>query len=717
MKNILEHPENPNDIYHFEKLLFDITYCIKGLWALGLGCNRYRWKSWFSGIETINYFILKLMKKQSVNKVKRNFQESGKPVKQPPGSGFGWFYLLVIVFMLIVFVFNRFGKETREISWLEFEQNMLSQHDVAKIVVVNNEIAQIYIKPEKLSQDKYKGLTEGVFASTTGPHYTMQIGSVDSFESKLEKAEQNFTKDELIEVTYNTTINWLTALSWLIPIGLLIFFWSIILRSSRPGGAGTSLFNFGKSPAKLMDRTIKSTTTFKDVAGLKEAKVEIKEIVDFLKNPQAYTRLGAKIPKGVLLVGPPGTGKTLMARAVAGEAQVPFFSLSGSEFVEMFVGVGASRVRDLFRKAKESAPSIIFIDEIDAVGRTRDKANALRTNDERESTLNQLLTELDGFGVNTGVIVLAATNRADVLDKALLRPGRFDRHIFLELPNKEERKEIFLVHSRPIKKAADVDLEILASLSPGFSGADIANICNEAALIAARKKKDKVAQEDFMEARDRVIGGLERKSKIISPGEKEIIAHHEAGHAVASWYLKNVDALVKVSIIPRGKSLGAAWYLPEEHQIITRSQFIDQICASLGGRAAEEIIFNEISSGALDDLEKVTKQAYIMVAYYGLDKEIGPISFYDSTGRYESSLFKPYSEKMAEAIDREVQDLINTAYETTKGILREHQAELKKLAQLLLKKEVVEKEDLESILGKRNIETETTNLKIQDHEK
>lgn len=657
------------------------------------------------------------MKKQSVNKVKRNFQESGKPVKQPPGSGFGWFYLLVIVFMLIVFVFNRFGKETREISWLEFEQNMLSQHDVAKIVVVNNEIAQIYIKPEKLSEDKYKGLTEGVFASTTGPHFTMQIGSVDSFESKLEKAEQNFTKDELIEVSYSTTINWLTALSWLIPIGLLIFFWSIILRSSRPGGAGTSLFNFGKSPAKLMDRTIKSTTTFKDVAGLKEAKVEIKEIVDFLKNPQAYTRLGAKIPKGVLLVGPPGTGKTLMARAVAGEAQVPFFSLSGSEFVEMFVGVGASRVRDLFRKAKESAPSIIFIDEIDAVGRTRDKANALRTNDERESTLNQLLTELDGFGVNTGVIVLAATNRADVLDKALLRPGRFDRHIFLELPNKEERKEIFLVHSRPIKKAADVDLEILASLSPGFSGADIANICNEAALIAARKKKDKVAQEDFMEARDRVIGGLERKSKIISPREKEIIAHHEAGHAVASWYLKNVDALVKVSIIPRGKSLGAAWYLPEEHQIITRSQFIDQICASLGGRAAEEIIFNEISSGALDDLEKLTKQAYIMVAYYGLDKEIGPISFYDSTGRYESSLFKPYSEKMAEAIDREVQDLINTAYETTKGILREHQAELKKLAQLLLKKEVVEKEDLESILGKRNIETETTNLKIQDHEK
>ncbi|MCG9972785.1 ATP-dependent zinc metalloprotease FtsH [Christiangramia crocea] len=657
------------------------------------------------------------MKKLTSNKGKKSFQEFEKPGKQKPGSGFGWFYFLVIIFMLIIFVFTRFGNETKPISWLDFEQKMLSQHDVAKIVVVNNEIAEIYIKPEKLSEDKYKGLTDGVFASSTGPHYIMQIGTVESFESKLGKAQQDFTSDELIEVTYSTTFDWISALAWIIPIGLLIFFWMIILRSGRSGGVGNPLFNFGKSTAKLMDRTIKSTTTFKDVAGLKEAKVEIKEIVDFLKNPETYTKLGAKIPKGVLLVGPPGTGKTLMARAVAGEAQVPFFSLSGSEFVEMFVGVGASRVRDLFKKAKESAPSIIFIDEIDAVGRTRDKANALRTNDERESTLNQLLTELDGFGVNTGVIVLAATNRADILDKALLRPGRFDRHIFLELPNKDERKEIFLVHLRPIKKAADVDLEILASLSPGFSGADIANICNEAALIAARKKKNEVAQEDFMEARDRVIGGLERKSKIISPKEKEIIAHHEAGHAVASWYLKNVDALVKVSIIPRGKSLGAAWYLPEEHQIITRSQFIDQICASLGGRAAEEIIFNEVSSGALDDLEKVTKQAYIMVAYYGLDKEIGPISFYDSTGRYESSLVKPYSEKMAESIDREVQNLINTAYETTKGILLEHQPELIKLAQLLLKKEVVEQEDLENILGKRNRETETINKKIKNHEK
>ena len=404
-----------------------------------------------------------------------------------------------------------------------------------------------------------------------------------------------------------------------------------------------------------------------------------------------------------MLVGPPGTGKTLMARAVAGEAKVPFFSLSGSEFVEMFVGVGASRVRDLFKQAKEKAPSIIFIDEIDAIGRSRGKANAFQTNDERENTLNQLLTELDGFGTNTGVIVLAATNRADILDKALLRPGRFDRHIYLELPNKQERKEIFDVHLRPLKMTDDVDVELLASLSPGFSGADIANICNEAALIAARKKKERVEQEDFMQARDRIVGGLERKSKIISPKEKKIVAHHEAGHAVASWYLKNVDPLVKVSIIPRGKSLGAAWYLPEEHQIITKSQFIDQICASLGGRAAEELIFNEVSTGALDDLEKITKQAYNMVAYYGLDEEIGPMSFYDSTGQNERLFGKPYSENMAQLIDKEVQDLIATAYQRTKSLLLKHRSELEKLAQLLLKKEVVYKEDLENILGKRSV--------------
>ena len=448
----------------------------------------------------------------------------------------------------------------------------------------------------------------------------------------------------------------------------------------------------------------KSKVTFEDVAGLKEAKTEVMEVVDFLKNPGRYTTLGAKIPKGVMLVGPPGTGKTLMAKAVAGEAGVPFFSMSGSEFVEMFVGVGASRVRDLFKRAKEKAPSIIFIDEIDAVGRSRGKINAFQANDERESTLNQLLTELDGFGPNTGVIVLAATNRPDILDKALLRPGRFDRHIYLELPNKQERVEIFGVHIRGLKLSTDVDIDLLSSLSPGFSGADIANICNEAALIAARKKKKAIQQEDFIEARDRVVGGLERKSKIISPEEKEIVAYHEAGHAVASWYLKHVDSLVKVSIIPRGKSLGSAWYLPEERQIVTKAQFMDQLCSALGGRAAEEIIFDEISSGALDDLEKVTKQAYSMVVYYGLDTEIGPISFYDSTGQSERILGKPYSEHMAKLIDNEVHDLIFTAYERTKNLLVKHRSELEKLAKLLLEKETVEKEDLEQLLGERSSE-------------
>ena len=469
----------------------------------------------------------------------------------------------------------------------------------------------------------------------------------------------------------------------------------------KPGSLGSSMFNFGKSTAKIANIDTKSKVTFNDVAGLKEAKIEIIEILDFLKNPKEYTRLGAKIPTGVLLVGPPGTGKTLLARAVAGEAQVPFFSLSGSEFVEMFVGVGASRVRDLFKQAKEKAPSIIFIDEIDAVGRSRDKANNFQSNDERENTLNQLLAELDGFGTNTGVIVLAATNRADILDKALLRAGRFDRHIYLELPTREERVEIFQVHLKPLKLEKSVDVNLLASLTPGFSGADIANICNEAALIAARKKKESVGQDDFNQARDRIVGGLERKSKIISPKEKNIVAHHEAGHAVASWYLKNVDSLVKVSIIPRGKSLGAAWYLPEERQIITKSQFLDQICAALGGRAAEDIIFNEISSGALDDLEKVTKQAYNMVAYFGLDEEVGPISFYDSTGEYGRLLSKPYSESMGKLIDTEVLNLITTQYQRAKNILTKHKDELEELAQLLLKNEVADKEDLEQILGKR----------------
>ena len=618
----------------------------------------------------------------------------------PKGFKFYWLYILLFIFFVIYFFLGQ-AYNTKEIGWTEFEQTMLLNHDVEKIVIVNKEIAEIYIKKEKLNNPKYQNIAKSKYISN--PNYVIQIGAVESFENKLQRAQKDFSNSDMVDLRYVNRTNWWSNMVWILPFLFLILFWIYLFRGigKTSNGMGGSVFNFGKSTAKLQDKDTKSTVTFKDVAGLKEAKKEVEEIVDFLKNPHTYTKLGAKIPKGIMLVGPTGTGKTLMAKAVAGEANVPFFSLSGSEFVEMFVGVGASRVRDLFKQAKEKAPSIIFIDEIDAVGRSRSKVNSFQSNDERENTLNQLLTELDGFGTNTGVIVLAATNRADILDKALLRPGRFDRHIYLELPNKQERLEIFEVHLKPIKKAKDVDIQLLASLSPGFSGADIANICNEAALIAARKKKNEVAQEDFMEARDRVVGGLERKSKIISAKEKQIVAYHESGHAVASWYLKNVDSLVKVSIIPRGKSLGAAWYLPEEHQIITKSQFIDQLCASLGGRAAEEIIFNEVSSGALDDLEKVTKQAYTMVAYYGLDEEIGPMSFYDSTGENERFLGKPYSENMAKLIDKEVQDLIISSYESVKILLINHKNELENLAKLLLKKEVVYLEDLEQILGKR----------------
>ncbi len=635
------------------------------------------------------------------NSENKNLSENENPKKSLIGIKPYWIYVFFLVSMVLLILISPLVR-TNEISWLKFENTMLSQHDVAKIVVVNKEVAEIYIKQEKLQDPKYQVLANELFTSKIGPHYTITIGSVESFETKLEKAQEGFSLEDKIDVFYQNRTNLIDTLFWILPFAIIIIFWLFIFRRiGGASGAGSSLFNFSKTNARILETEGKSAVTFKDVAGLKEAKVEVMEVVDFLKNPETYTKLGAKIPKGVMLVGPPGTGKTLIAKAVAGEAKVPFFSMSGSEFVEMFVGVGASRVRDLFKQAKSKAPSIIFIDEIDAVGRSRGKVNAFQANDERESTLNQLLTELDGFGPNTGVIVIAATNRPDVLDKALLRPGRFDRHIYLELPNKTEREEIFKVHIRQLKLAKDIDINSLAALSPGFSGADIANICNEAALIAARHKKQLIKQSDFMEARDRVIGGLERKSKIISPKEKKIIAYHEAGHALASWYLEHVDSLVKVSIIPRGKSLGATWYLPEEHQIITKAQFLDQLCASLGGRAAEEIIFNEVSSGALDDLEKVTKQAYNMVAFYGLDDEIGPMSFYDSTGKNERFLGKPYSENMAMLIDREVKDLIGTAYNKTKNLLVKHKHELETLAKLLLKKEVVYLEDLETILGKR----------------
>lgn len=639
------------------------------------------------------------------NPYKKNAKNS--PNKKQPVL---WFYVLLILFIIFSLITN-YGFRPKEISWMEFNRDMLSQNDVEKIDVINQTVAKIYIKKDRLSAPEYKDLQSRFTTSNTGPHYLIQLGTLENFERKLEEAQKDLPVEDRIQIRYVNEISWTNILSWIIPIVLIFFLWIFLLGSMGSRGRAGSIFNFTKSTAKLTTRETKSSTTFNDIAGLKEAKAEIMEIVDFLKNPKHYTRLGAKIPRGVMLVGPPGTGKTLLAKAVAGEAQVPFFSLSGSEFVEMFVGVGASRVRDLFKQAKEHAPSIIFIDEIDAVGRSRNRANLFQANDERENTLNQLLAELDGFGVNTGVIVLAATNRADILDKALLRPGRFDRHIYLELPNKKERVEIFEVHMRPLKKSKDIDIETLATLCPGFSGADIANICNEAALIAARKKEKEVHQSDFMAARDRIVGGLERKNKITSPKEKEIIAYHEAGHAVASWYLKNVDSLVKVSIIPRGKSLGSAWYLPEERQLVTKSQFLDQICASLGGRAAEEIIFNDVSSGALDDLEKVTKQAYSMVAYFGLDEEIGPISFYDSTGKNEQLLVKPYSEETARKIDKKVHDMIRDAYDRTTKILLEHADELESLTRLLIKKEVVEEDELKKILGKRNDERPVSSTK------
>src|SRR5690554_218420 len=620
------------------------------------------------------------------------------------------FLLYGSLIILALFFFINLASATQEVGWLEFEQDMLSQNDVEKIVVVNKETAEIYIKPDRLSSGRYN---EDLKSSTdkTGPHYVIKIGSVESFENKLARVQEDFAPENRVEVLYEDRFSWTDSVSWILPILIIIVFWMFILRRMRTGGLGGSMMNFGKSTAKPQNIDLQTKVSFDDVAGLKEAKIEIMEVVDFLKNPEEYTKLGAKIPKGILLTGPPGTGKTLLARAGAGEAQVPFFSLTGSEFVEMFVGVGASRVRDLFKQAKEKSPSIIFIDEIDAIGRSRDKTKSFQSNDERENTLNQLLAELDGFGANTGVIVLAATNRVDILDKALLRAGRFDRHIYLELPTKLERVEIFNVHLKRIKTDDSLDVDLLASLTPGFSGADIANICNEAALMAARKKKDVVSQIDFTEARDRVVGGLERSSKIISPKEKMIVAHHEAGHAVTSWHLDHVDSLVKVSIIPRGRSLGAAWYLPEERYIVTKSQFKDQMCALLGGRAAEEVIFNEISSGALDDLEKVTKQAYSMVANYGLDETIGPLSFHDSSGQYQNMLGKPYSEEMGKRIDAEVHNLITTQYERAKDILIKHKDELKELAQLLLDKEEADKEDLIKILGERKAKKL---LKIED---
>jgi AFG3 family protein len=646
---------------------------------------------------------------QPDNKNKRD-KFPKKPNLSKPPFNFYWIYGIIVAVLIAVQLMNYNGG-LREVKSSDFFENMLKQHQVARIVVVPNEqIAEIYIDPKFLSLPKYAEVAK----HPKGPHYKLKIYSVESFKADITEAQKNFAIEQQIYPESDTRTSWLDSLSWVLPIALMVIIWIIIMRRMGGGAGGGQIFNIGKSKATLFDKDTNVNITFNDVAGLEGAKVEIKEIVDFLKNPKKYTVLGAKIPKGALLVGPPGTGKTLLAKAVAGEAKVPFFSLSGSDFVEMFVGVGASRVRDLFRQAKEKAPCIIFIDEIDAIGRARGKSPAQGANDERENTLNQLLTEMDGFGTNSGVIILAATNRADILDRALMRAGRFDRQIYVDMPDLNERKDIFKVHLKPLKLDASVDVDFLAKQTPGFSGADIANICNEAALIAARHDKKVIEKQDFLDAVDRIIGGLEKKNKIISVHEKKVIAYHEAGHAAVSWLLEHAHPLIKVTIVPRGRSLGAAWYLPEERQITTTEQLLDEMCATLGGRAAEEIIFGKISTGALSDLEKITKQAYAMISIYGLNNKIGNISYYDSTGANEYGFTKPYSEKTAQTIDEEVSKMIEEAYVRAKDILNKNKHLLTLLAEKLLEKEVIFKEDLETIFGKRPFDKEELPLLQQD---
>ncbi|MEJ6794651.1 MAG: ATP-dependent zinc metalloprotease FtsH [Flavobacteriales bacterium] len=627
-----------------------------------------------------------------------------KEKKEPKTFKFNfyWIYAIIALLFLSVQLLNS-SSNTKDSSWQEVNRDMLQKKEVQKLEIVNDKYVKVYIKKESLKREYHKEVRTNPISNSEniGPHYVFQIGSDDVFFAQLNDAQKDFEKEDRVNITYTTEKNVLgDTLGWIFPILIMIAIWMFLMKrmSGGGGGPGGQIFNIGKSKATLFDKT-KVNVTFNDVAGLKGAKEEIEEIVDFLKKPKKYTALGGKIPRGALLVGPPGTGKTLLAKAVAGEAQVPFFSLSGSDFVEMFVGVGASRVRDLFKQAKEKAPSIIFIDEIDAIGRARGKNNMTGGNDERENTLNQLLTEMDGFGTNSGVIVIAATNRSDVLDRALLRAGRFDRQIYVDLPDVNERKEIFSVHIKPLTLEKNVDIDFLSKQTPGFSGADIANVCNESALIAARKNKKKVGKQDFLDAVDRIIGGLEKKNKIVSREEKRTVAFHEAGHATVSWFMKYASPLVKVTIVPRGRSLGAAWYLPEERQLTTTEQMTHEMCATLGGRAAEQVIFNKISTGALSDLEKVTKQAYSMVTVYGLNKKIGNISFYDSSGG--DSFTKPYSEATAKTIDEEVSNLIEKCYQETIQLLSLHKDKLTKLAELLLEKEVIFKEDLLAIFGPR----------------
>ncbi len=634
---------------------------------------------------------------QEKNKKQNNSNNKSKNLK--PKFSFYWIYALLAIVIVGMQMMN-WNTTTKEVGWGEVKKMLQSKH-VSKVILVNKEIAEIYIKPDTLKLPKYKDVRPSEsFGTSTGPQYTYKIGSVENFEKEFEQAQEGVS--EKVYITNETRRNWGDAITWVLPLILLVALWFFLMRMmSRGSGGGGQIFNIGKSKAQLFDKDTHVNINFNDVAGLEEAKVEIMEIVDFLKSPKKYTTLGGKIPKGALLVGPPGTGKTLLAKAVAGEAKVPFFSLSGSDFVEMFVGVGASRVRDLFKQAKEKAPCIIFIDEIDAIGRARGRNQITGANDERENTLNQLLTEMDGFQTNAGVIILAATNRADILDRALLRAGRFDRQINVELPDLEERKAIFKVHMKPLKTAGSVSVDFLAKQTPGFSGADIANVCNESALIAARRNKVEIDKQDFIDAIDRIVGGLEKRNKIISPNEKKTIAYHEAGHATISWLIEHAHPLIKVTIVPRGKALGAAWYLPEERQLTTYDQMFDELTATLGGRAAEDVVFNKISTGALNDLEKVTKQAYSMVVYFGLNKAIGNVSYYDSTGQQEYSFTKPYSEATAQQIDIEIKKIIDEAYQRAKDILIANKEKLAQLAEILLKKEVIFREDLEHIFGKR----------------
>lgn len=642
------------------------------------------------------------------NKPSNSSPQKGKNNKPPGKFNFNtiWIYVLIIAFIVGINFLNSDSFGDEQITITEFEQ-MVENGDVRKLVIVNESTGQVFLTNEALNKSKYDDANRTSFGSDR-PNYTFNTGPVEVFADRLTSVNESLPKDKRVEPVYETQTDWLTPLlSWLIPIGFLVILWLFIFRrmSGGGGGAGGQIFNIGKSKATLFDKDTKVTVSFKDVAGLDEAKEEVMEVVSFLKNPQKYTTLGGKIPKGVLLVGPPGTGKTLLAKAVAGEASVPFFSISGSDFVEMFVGVGASRVRDLFKQAREKAPCIIFIDEIDAIGRSRGKGAMTGGNDERENTLNQLLVEMDGFSTDKGVILMAATNRPDVLDNALLRPGRFDRQIGIDRPDLKGREQIFKVHLKSIKISDEIDPKVLSEMTPGFAGADIANVCNEAALIAARRDKKAVDMEDFNYALDRVIGGLEKKNKLISPQEKEIIAYHEAGHAICGWFLKHASPLVKVTIVPRGiGTLGYAQYLPKEEYITRTEQLLDRMCMTFGGRAAEDIVFGKISTGAQNDLDQVTKMAYGMVSVYGMSKKVGQVSFH---GMGEGQFQKPYSETTANLIDEEVRQMVEAQYDRAKKLLTTYRKELELLAKKLLEKEVLVKSDVEKLIGQRPVGLDT----------